>query len=206
MAASAPVRPLRPSRRWVPTVSGRRCGDPLLAPAAGEVQDLAGHRRDREGEHAVVQRVRVVAGVGQLGLGPEQSPGGRARADQVEPEPGDLVDRVDLERRRRRRWQRRAAVGSTDRPSPSTRSAVVVNFGDQSRPGAGAADAGPPHPAGPVLGQQRQPDRLVDDVGRDRAHAGSVISAAASAAVRSPRSAPQCTMAGSRPRSGRARG
>jgi hypothetical protein len=71
--ASWPVRPRRPVRTHVPSVSGRRCGDALAAPAAREVEHLVG--AGGQGQHGAqrphVDGLTVGGGVGQLGLDDE---------------------------------------------------------------------------------------------------------------------------------------
>ena len=56
-------------------------------------------RREREREHTIVDRVRILAKVGQLDGCPEQPTGRQLEGDR-QLELGRLVDRLDLDRRR----------------------------------------------------------------------------------------------------------
>ena len=68
----APVRPLRFSRRWVPVVKAAPLRHPLPVVPAGEVEQLDGLGRHREGQHQIVEGVRLRGQVAHQRPGPQQ--------------------------------------------------------------------------------------------------------------------------------------
>ena len=104
----------------------------FLPPSAGEVEDLAGLRRDRERELEVVENVEGVARVGDLGARPKET----ARQQLDVEDQTEIGDRVAARRpgRRPAPTETRSASGDAGCSAPSTVSVVVVNSGDQSAP------------------------------------------------------------------------
>ena len=143
--------------------------DPLLAPVAGQVEQLTRHLGHRQGEHTVVHGVRLVGQVGDLGLGPKHT-----AAEQFDTQPasqlGHRVGGVDLNRRRPRLDQL---------PALCIRHARAVDphiggleLGRPVAPPSITAQSGATRPAGPVLGEHGEAEGFVLDVVGERPHCG----------------------------------
>jgi hypothetical protein len=141
----------------------------LPAPAPTEVEDLPCHGRDGEGDDQVVHGVGLTA-VPQLDLTPHQAADQYLEAHR-QLELGHRVGGVDLDQGRPVDGEQVAGRGvrAGAAADPEGRRLELR----RPRPAAARpADAGPSDPPRPVLGQQGEPDRLVDGVGRHRVDTG----------------------------------
>ena len=155
-----------------PYLERRALRHPFLAPAAGQVENLPRDGRDRQGEHQVLQPVRVRRHVRQLGPHPHQPTSSQL---DLEPqaEPGHLVDGVDLHRCLPGLHQVRSGfLRAVDRYAGHP-DGGRLELRRPVPPVPGAPQAGTAGPAGPGLGQHRDPYGFVDEVGGAGRHVGS---------------------------------
>ena len=139
---------------------------PLFAPPAGEVEKLTGLAWHREGEYQILDLIAVHTGVRHRGIATQHSADQQFQGD-LQLETGVRVGRVHLQQ----------PPGTDCSRLGADRYAVQqYAIADEARrpvsTGPGSAQAGSTDPTGPRLGDDGQPDQLVDAVRIDGRTAG----------------------------------